>query len=190
MSKNNKKISEFLKEVLPLVVILLLGAFFRFYGIDWDENFHLHPDERFLTMVETSIAPVDSLAEYFNTSQSSLNPHNVLDANGNSVFPFFVYGTYPIILVRYIAEWLGMTGYNEVHIIGRYLSGLFDTGTIVVVYLISKELQQKKWLPYLAALFYACAILPIQISHFFIVDNFATFFSALAVFFCRSYSEI
>ena len=57
-----------------LILILLAGAYFRFTGLDWDQNQHLHPDERFLTMVETSIAPVDSLSQYFDTQTSTLNP--------------------------------------------------------------------------------------------------------------------
>jgi len=43
---------------LCLIAILLIGAYFRFVGIRWDDTFHLHPDERFLTMVETAITPV------------------------------------------------------------------------------------------------------------------------------------
>ena len=101
--KTNHAFSSNFLAVIPIVVIILLGAFFRFYGINWDQDYHLHPDERFLTMVETSISPVLSIQEYFNTDLSSLNPHNVLDANGNSVFPFFVYGTLPLFIVRYIA---------------------------------------------------------------------------------------
>ena len=142
----------------------------------------MHPDERFLTMVETSISPVSSFQEYFNTDTSSLNPHNILDANGNSIFPFFVYGTLPIFIVRYVAEWTGQTGYNQVFLIGRYLSGVFDIGTIILVFFITRKLFSKQWLPYLAAFLYACSVLPIQISHFFIVDNFTTFFSTLALF--------
>ena len=55
---------------------------------------------------------------------------DILDANGNSVFPFFVYGTFPLFLVRYVAGWTGMNGYNEVHIVGRYLSGVLDLSLI------------------------------------------------------------
>ena len=159
-----------------------MGAFLRFYGIAWDQDFHLHPDERFLTMVETSISPVSNIGEYFNTAASSLNPHNILDDSGNSIFPFFVYGTFPIFLVRYIAELTGQAGYGQVYLIGRYLSGLFDIGTIILVFFISRRLFSKRWLPYLAAFLYACSVLPIQISHFFIVDNFSVFFSTLALF--------
>jgi len=80
-----------------LVVILLGGAYFRFVGFQWDETQHLHPDERFLTMVETGISPVDSLSEYFDTARSSLNPAN----SGNT---FYVYGTLPLFMVRH--DWL------------------------------------------------------------------------------------
>jgi hypothetical protein len=38
-----------------LGLILLGGALLRFQGINWDSGQHLHPDERFLTMVETAI---------------------------------------------------------------------------------------------------------------------------------------
>ncbi len=153
----------------------------RFYGIAWDQDFHLHPDERFLTMVETSISPVSSIREYFNTAQSSLNPHNILDGNGNSVFPFFVYGTLPIFIVRYLAEWTGQTGYGQIYLVGRYLSGIFDIGTIILIFFIARKLSSKCWLPYLSAFLYACSALPIQISHYFIVDNFLVFFSTLSL---------
>ena len=179
MKTNNAIFSKLLLAV-PLLIIILLGAFLRFYGIAWDQDFHLHPDERFLTMVETSISPVSNIEEYFNTSTSELNPHNILDGNGNSVFPFFVYGTLPLFIVRYIAEWTGQAGYGQVYLVGRYLSGLFDIGTIILVFFIARKISSKRWLPYLAAFLYACSVLPIQISHFFIVDNFSVFFSTLA----------
>jgi len=183
VKKQKKILNHPLFAVFLLATIVAMGAFLRFTGINWDESYHLHPDERFLTMVETSIAPVESLSEYFNTSISRLNPHNIKDANGNSVYPFFVYGTFPIMLVRYVAEWTNQTGYSQIHIVGRYLSGIFDLGTVIITFLIARQLFDKqKWVPYLASFLYACAVLPIQISHFFIVDNFTTFFTMLAVY--------
>jgi len=93
-----------LLRLLLICMVLFTGAFFRFYHINWDDEFHLHPDERFLTMVATSISPVANLDEYFNTQESTLNPHNVIDSNGNSTFSFFVYGTLPLFAVRYLGE--------------------------------------------------------------------------------------
>ncbi len=42
--------------LFALLGILALGAAFRFTNLEWDERLALHPDERFLTFVETSIA--------------------------------------------------------------------------------------------------------------------------------------
>ncbi len=157
------------------LVVLVIGGYFRFTGIKWDESYHLHPDERFLTMVESAISPVQNLSEYFNSSQSSLNPNN-------RGYTFYVYGTLPIFTVRYVAEWLGQTGYDQVNVVGRVLSGIFDLGTLVFVYLIGKRLYRNARLGWLAALFSALAVLQIQLSHYFTVDNFANFFVYAAIY--------
>lgn len=160
---------------LIMVVILILAAVFRFTGIAWDENQHLHPDERFLTMVETAISPVSSSAEYFDSANSSLNPNN----HG---YTFYVYGSLPLFIVAYVGEWLGMTGYDEINIVGRVLSSIFDLGTIVFIYLIGRKLYRHARLGLLAALFSALVVLQIQLSHYFTVDNFANFFTYGAIF--------
>ena len=59
-----------------LVLILLAGSALRLMNVNWDEGRHLHPDERFLSQVISFIRPVDSIREYFDTSQSKLNPNN------------------------------------------------------------------------------------------------------------------
>ena len=60
---------------LTLIVVLIAAAYFRVIGLNWDDNQHLHPDERFLTMVESALTPAQSLSEYFDTNNSPLNPH-------------------------------------------------------------------------------------------------------------------
>ena len=42
-----------------IAVVMVVAAYLRFVGLNWDELQHLHPDERFLTMVETGIYPVE-----------------------------------------------------------------------------------------------------------------------------------
>ncbi|MBC8506761.1 MAG: glycosyltransferase family 39 protein [Chloroflexi bacterium] len=161
--------------IILLVLILVAGAYLRLVGLDWDEEQHLHPDERFLTMVESSISPVESLGDFFNTAESSLNPHN----RGHG---FFVYGTMPIFIIRYVAEWLGNTGYGQVYLVGRALSALIDLAVVWLVFLTASRLYDRR-VGILGSAFYAFAVLPIQQSHFFTVDTFINFFTFLAVYF-------
>ena len=146
----------------------LLGAYFRFSGINWDSNTHLHPDERFITMVENSISLPGSVAEYFDTDHSPLNPYN---RGYNS----FVYGTFPLFLVRWMGELLGKTGYDEIHLVGRAASALFDLGSVFLVFLIGRRLFGTRE-GLLASLLTAGAVIQIQQSHFFTFDTFVGFF--------------
>ena len=177
-----------------LIVVLLAGMYLRLIGLNWDSNQHLHPDERFLTMVESALQPMKcaqpalpveacpeeqkrwlSLSDYFNTKTSTLNPHN-------RGYAFFVYGTLPIFIVRYAAEWLGQIGYDQVDLVGRQLSTIADLGTILLLYFIVSRLYGRK-IGLFAATLSTLTVLQIQQSHFFTVDTFANFFMFLAIYF-------
>ena len=68
-----------------LIGLLLLGGIFRFQGLAWDAGHHLHPDERFISMVEEKLTVPTSLSAYFDSSRSSLNPWmDRLRANGST----------------------------------------------------------------------------------------------------------
>ena len=92
------------RKASALLLILLIVAFgFRTVGgLDWDQGTHLHPDERFLTMVASAVRSPDSLALYLDTATSSLNPYN-------QGYQDFFYGTLPLFAVRYVAEWSDAT---------------------------------------------------------------------------------
>lgn len=158
-----------------LILVLILGAVLRFTGLNWDENTHLHPDERFLTMVESSLQFPESVGEYFNTETSPLNPHNA----GHG---FFVYGTLPIFLVRFLAAVFNMSAYDQVHLLGRATAGLFDLISIFLIYLIGARLYSKRT-GILAAAFTSVAVLLIQHAHFFVVDTFVTTFVLAGFYF-------
>ena len=158
-----------------LLVILLVAAYFRFTGLNWDDGHHLHPDERFLTMVETALELPGSVGAYFDTAQSPLNPHN----KGHG---FFVYGTFPIFLVRYLAEWLGRNTYDQVHLLGRVVGVLFDLATVVLTYRIGAALYDRR-IGLLAAAFLAVTVMHIQQAHFFVVDSYLVTFVALTFWF-------
>jgi len=160
---------------LLLLLVLLAGAYLRTVGLDWDQGEHLHPDERFMTMVESAIRPVENASEYFDTNRASLNPHNV-------GYTFYVYGTLPVFLVRYVAEWLNRAGYGQIYLVGRQLSGVADWLTILLVYLIASRVYDRR-VGLLAAAFSAFAVLQIQLSHYFTVDTFTNFFTFLAFYY-------
>lgn len=168
------------KSILIVLLIVTLAGIFRFYGVNWDQNQHLHPDERFLTMVSTSIQWPTSVSEYFDTNSSPLNPHN-------KDFPFFVYGTFPIFFTKYVAELFKLGDYQNLTLIGRQLSGFFDIGTAILVFFIAKEIlapkkSDEEIFPYFAMFFYTCMVLPIQLAHFFAVDTYLTFFLTFSFF--------
>ncbi len=180
---------------LLLVVILLAGAYLRLVGLNWGEYQYLHPDERFLVWVGTDISPLKcadpaipvadcppeqkswlSLSEYFDTVNSTLNPQN----RGHG---FYVYGTLPMFLTRYVVEWVyGHSGFNEMTDAGRALSALADLITIFIVYLIAVRLYDRR-VGLLAAAFTAATVLLIQQSHFFTMDTFLNLFIYLAIYF-------
>lgn len=168
-----------------LAGILILAAFLRLYGINWDQGFHLHPDERFLTMVGNAMRIPLNLLTYFDQATSTLNPINV-------GYPFFVYGTFPVVLNKILAVLLGTDNYNGFTLQGRLLSGLFDTFTVYLIYktvqLIEKQYSLPISLKFLASFFYALAVLPIQLSYFFAVDTFLNFFVFESFFFILRYS--
>jgi len=126
--------------------------------------------------VGTDISPVNSLSEYWDSANSSLNPHN----RGKS---FYVYGTLPLYLARYVVEWVyGHSGFNEMTNVGRFLSAFADLLTVLFVYLVGARAYDKR-VGLLAAGLSAFAVLQIQLSHFFTVDTFTTLFSMVAVYF-------
>ena len=161
---------------LALVLILLVGAFLRFSGIDWGEYSFMHPDERFLLMVGSAIEPVESWSEYFDTAISSLNPHN-------RGYGFYVYGTLPLFLARYLVQAVyGHSGLVEMTDVGRLLSASADLLIVLLVSFIALRLYGKR-VALLAAAFSAATVLQIQQAHYYTMDPFTTLFTVLAVYF-------
>ncbi|MBE3039471.1 MAG: glycosyltransferase family 39 protein, partial [Chloroflexi bacterium] len=168
---NPKKKFTWLYDVL-LIVVLLAGAYFRLTGSDWGQLNIQHPDENFMTSVTLGIQPVHSLADYFNTALSTLNPSVV-------GYPAYVYGTPPLFIVHYLAESFGKL--NAVTLFGRQLSAIADLGTIALLYFIVKRFYKAR-VALLAAAFSALAVMQIQQSHFYTTDNFYTFFMFLTLY--------
>lgn len=104
-----------------LILIIFLGAIFRFTHINWDSFKALHPDERNISWAVTRIRFFDQL-----------NPK------------FFAYGGLPIYLYRAMSEvalrvtgnhrWVEDWGY--IAVIGRCVSATLSTISILLIYLV------------------------------------------------------
>ena len=180
--------------IVALVPILLVAAYFRFSGLHWDANVrqvegqapvleeqHLHPDERFLTMVTSALEYPQTIGQYFDTAVSPMNPHN----RGHR---FFAYGTLPLFMVRVVSGWLDAAGYDNIHIVGRVFSGAAGLVTVALLYLFGRRLYGPG-AGLLAAFLYAVAALPIEQAHFCTVDEFANPFVMLALLAAVSVQE-
>jgi YYY domain-containing protein len=166
---------------LALIAILIAAVALRTRGLNWDEGQHLHPDERFLTMVETAIKLPSSLGQYFDTAQSPLNPYN-------NNFGSFVYGTAPLFFVRLVGELVGMADYAKMVLLGRALSALADVFVAAMTFAIGRRLYGLR-VGLLAALLYTLSVLPIKQSHFFTVDTFTNVPLMLAFWFTLDIAE-
>ena len=119
----------------------------------------MHPDERFLVWVTADIAPAQNLSEYFDTAQSTLNPNN----RGHG---FYVYGTLPIFLARYLVNSIfPAPGWEQITSLAAR-SALADLLTVLLIFGVAARLYNRR-VALLASAFYALAVLPIQLSHFF-----------------------
>lgn len=173
------------QNILLLSIILAVGIFFRLYNVHWDTNFHLHPDERFLTMIGLKETLPISFTQYLNPDTSPFNPF-VLG------FGFFVYGVLPLTFNTLIALFTHSQLYDAFTIQGRILSGCFDVLALFLVYMIAalleREFHLSEKVKFFSAFFYAISVLPIQLSHFFTVDIFLSFFILLSVYFALRFT--
>jgi len=159
--------------ILYLFIILAIGSFLRLYGLNWDQGFHLHPDERAIVMFTAPLEFPKSIDELLSP-ESSWNPH------------FFAYGNFPLYLLKAAASLLAnfdplYLSYEKINLVGRAISAIADLGTLILIYLLAKKLfNQTAGL--LASFFYAISVFPIQTAHFYAVDTLLTFFIILTLY--------
>lgn len=180
-----------------LVLIVVCGGALRFFHPDWDSGMHLHPDERQITMVALNLHWPGAGSPLISTPTVSapLDPK------------FFAYGSLPLYLLagggsvlhaiatHFISDptrppTTGLTSffwnansYEGLNLLGRVLSAAFDTGSIVICFLIGRRVYGLA-AGLLAAALYAGSVLAIQQAHFYVVDPIMTFFILVSLFFC------
>ena len=168
--------------LLALAVVMALALGLRLYNVNWDQDSHLHPDERHLTLTANALELPSTVGEYFATDSSPLNPYNRETGS-------FVYGSFPLVLTKVVAVTLDYDDYDHIVLVGRYLSALFDAATVFLVFLIGRRIFGFR-AGLIAALLYATAPLAIQHAHFFVVDPFLVFFITAALFFAIRIAQL
>lgn len=150
-----------------LIFIVASGLYLRSFNLNWDDNYYFHPDERAIVMFTTPLRLPISFSEFFSV-ESPMNPK------------FFAYGNFPLYLLAaagFVFSFFDpvFSQYGGIHIVGRAISVLFDTGSIIIVYLLGLTLFNRK-VGVFASLLYAFSVFPIQLSHFYAVDTLLNFF--------------
>ncbi len=168
-----------------LLFLILIGVYFRFNWVNWSQGANLHPDEYGLTNTLTALRLPDSLADYFNTRLSPLSAYPRYDLAGNKTADgpdnAMLWGQWPQIILRCLAEWTGNTGYDQLRLMGRTLSALVDTLTLLFIFLIGARLYSRT-VGLAAVALSSLAVLQIQSSHFMTVDNYAALFATIAIY--------
>lgn len=88
-----------------LIAVLLISLWLRLVGIDWDGLYHLHPDERYIVWVGTTIEFPSDWESAFDPEQSTFNPfHWPPEAASKGILVergeprSFAYGHWPLYL--------------------------------------------------------------------------------------------
>ena len=174
--------------LLLLILVLALGL--RLHGIDWDQGYGFHPDERDIYMrsgcmydllteapghldcgyvrgqpnVESGLPGLGTLLD---ADRSPLNPH---------WFPLGSILIYVMVFFRSIAELFTDMNALDMRFIGRPLSALADVGSVFMVFVLGRRLYGQG-VGLLAAGLTALAVIHVQNSHFYRPETFTVFFT-------------
>lgn len=165
-----KKVKKLISPYFLLFVLIVVGGFgLRIYNVNWDDGYYFHPDELHMYSVTMQLKTPNSWAEFWDT-ESSLNPK------------FFAYGSLPLYLLKTVSHVFSLyepsyETYTNLYLIARPLSALFDSLTIILVYMIAVQVGLTMRWRLAAAAIYALAVFPIQNAHFYTVDTQLTFWT-------------
>jgi len=175
---------------VALLAVVVVAAGLRFSHLAWDGLHHTHPDERYVLFVASSMRLPDRAADLLRPARSTLNPFRAPSPGGGvgAIRPYS-YGHLPLyamLAARPLASPLLRAAYplpfDRLTLVGRGLSALYDTLTVLLVGLLARRLYDSR-AAWLAAAFAALAVLHIQQSHFATVDTALTLFVTLALYF-------
>ncbi|MCH7736539.1 MAG: glycosyltransferase family 39 protein [Chloroflexi bacterium] len=173
-----------------LLVILVVALALRLNGVNWDQGFAFHPDERDIYMRsgcmyelltdapgakdcgylrgEPDAQPgLPGIGTLLDKDRSPLNPH---------WFPLGSILIYVMVFFRSIAELFTDLNALDMRYFGRPLSALADVGTVAMVFVLGRKFYGNG-VGLLAAGFTALSVIHIQNSHFFRPETFSVLFT-------------
>ncbi len=177
--------------VLLLILVVALGL--RLNGVNWDQGYGFHPDERDIYMRsgcmydlltnapnaldcgylqgEPAAQPgLPGIGTLLDADRSPLNPH---------WFPLGSILIYVMVFFRYVAEQFTDLSALDMRYIGRPLSALADVGSVVMVFLLGRRFYGRG-VGLLAAGLTAVSVIHIQNSHFYRPETFSVFFTLVS----------
>ncbi|MDY6874643.1 MAG: glycosyltransferase family 39 protein [Chloroflexota bacterium] len=151
---------------LCIILILILAAALRFYGLNWDSGIGAHPDERYIVGVAESLRWPEQV-----------NPFDVA--------PGYPYGHLPLYL---LAQAAALIPAADPLLVGRALAALFDLGTVALTFALGRWVYGER-AGLLAAAFVALMVLHVQQAHFYTTDVPLAFFVLGTLFFAVRLAE-
>ena len=173
-----------------LAAILVVALGLRLHGVDWDQGFAYHPDERDIYMRSGCMydllteAPghrecgyvadqpgaepgLPGLGTALDAERSPLNPH---------WFPLGSILIYVMVFFRSVAELFTDLNALDMRFVGRPLAALADVGSVFLVFALGRRLYGQGT-GLLAAGLTAIAVIHVQHSHFYRPEPFTVLFT-------------
>ena len=176
-----------------LLVILVVALGLRLNGVNWDQGYGFHPDERDIYMrsgcmydlltdapnaktcgyvlAEPEAQPgLPGVGTLLDKDRSPLNPH---------WFPLGSILIYVMVVFRSVAELFTDLNALDMRYFGRPLSALADVGSVAMVFVLGRRFYGRG-VGLLAAALTALSVIHIQNSHFFRPETFSVFFTLVS----------
>ena len=176
-----------------LLVILVVALGLRLNGVNWDQGYGFHPDERdiymrsgcmyelltdapnaqdcgYLRDVPDAQPGLPGVGTLLDKDRSPLNPR---------WFPLGSILIYLMVFFRSVAELFTDLNSMDMRYFGRPLSALADVGSVAMVFILGRRLYGRG-VGLLAAGLTAVSVIHIQNSHFFRPETFSVFFTLVS----------
>ncbi|MBI2034430.1 MAG: glycosyltransferase family 39 protein [Candidatus Levybacteria bacterium] len=170
------------KQHILLLLLIIIGSFFRLYNLNWGAPYYFHPDERNIASSVTQLHFPDQMNPHF-FAYGSLSTY-VTYFTGLILNFFFTCHLPPITCLS--AEALAKVDhvtFEQAIIISRFLSAFFSVGIIPLIYLVGRQLVDRKT-GLLAASLATFSTGLIQSAHFGTVEISTAFFSLFLFHMC------